>query len=167
MTGQYPGRVQTDHGQQFGGAFEEFLAAPGAVFVGAEGVDEVVLDAQDRVEGVHGSLEDHGRLVPTEPAQVLLGQPAQVDHVPVLAAEEDVPGGDRSGAGQQAQEPQAEGGLATSGFADQGHGLARVQIESDVVDRGEPRAASGAVPDVDTAHGQQGTVGRGGGGGCV
>ena len=47
-------------------------------------VDELVADAHDRVERVHGALEDHRDVAPADAAQLL---PAQADEI--LALEED------------------------------------------------------------------------------
>src|SRR5699024_128073 len=156
-TVQDPSRVQADHGEQVGGEFEDLRTAVSQnVLVGAEGVEEVVGDPQDGVERVHRALEDHGRLVPPEAAQILLVEGAYVHEVAALASEEDLPGRDRAGAWQQSEEAEPECGLSAAGLADQGHGLSRVEGEVDLADHLDPGFAAGPVIDVDTAYRQQG-----------
>ena len=80
---------------------------------------DLVADGEDRVEAGDGVLKDHRDLVASDLAEFVA-----VELADILAFEEDAAGGDGSGAGQDAQDAETEGGLAGAALSDEGEGFA-------------------------------------------
>src|SRR5699024_10875875 len=102
---------------------------------------DLVADAPDRVEGMHGPLEDHRGPRPADRAQM---SPPHGEHV--LALQQDL-SGDVGRRGQQSQQRQGHGGLAASGLARQPEGAARLQEQVRTANRRNVLMAAGAVGD--------------------
>ena len=71
--GAHATAVHADELEQLAGANERIAASD--ALVRAHHVDELVADAHDRVERVHGALEDHRDVAPAELAQLLRALP--------------------------------------------------------------------------------------------
>ena len=95
--------------------------------VAEDGLRDLCGDRGDRVQRIHGALEDHGDALPADVGQLLLG-----DRGEVLALEQHLPGHARGGR-QQAGDREGGGGLATPGLANQAQRLPRLQDEREAV----------------------------------
>ena len=120
-------RLDPDHLEQRACAYERLLL--GDALVRLHHVDELVADAQHRVERVHCALEDHRDVAPAVLAQLgaALGEE-------VVAPEKDLAAGHAGRLAKDLQDRVAGGALATAGFAREAEDLARVDLEVDVVD---------------------------------
>ena len=93
--------------------------------VEAQGLGHLLADGEDRVQGGHGFLEDHGDAVAPDLAHPVLGAAAQV-----FPLEADLPGHRGRGGGQEPQDGHGGDGLAAAGFPHQPQGLAGGQVEA-------------------------------------
>src|SRR5262249_321096 len=91
--------------------------------------DDLIRDAQDRIQGVHCSLHNNGDLAPPHVAPELLL--VQWHHVKPVDAHAPVVGLDV--ARQEPQDGACQGGLATTGFAEDRQGLPWSQGKGDAV----------------------------------
>ena len=108
---QAPDRVgQADSFQDFGRGLPGLFAVH--ALVDAEDLSDLGADAEHRVEGGEGLLEDHGDLFPPD-----LAHPFFVIGEQVVAVEQDLSGD--GGAIQQADERQGGHALSAPGFAHQ------------------------------------------------
>jgi hypothetical protein len=106
------------------------------------GVPELPLDAEHRVEGVHGRLEHRGDLPPAQPVQLAVGQGVQVP-----AVEPDLPAGVVRGPVEQPEQGVAQGGLPAAGLTEQADELALGEVEGHVPDGVRGRQVPGPVVD--------------------
>lgn len=112
-----------DHGEQVAGALVGGGFAEGAV-VGAQDVGELVADAHERVEGVHGALQDDRQGGPAVAAQPAFAQGDEVDGFAVAGVVDDAAGGGDRGWALQPGQGGDEGGFAGAGFAGDAEDLA-------------------------------------------
>ena len=115
--------------------FKQFLHPLHSLFVRDALVDQDSLgdlfaDLFHRVEGVHGTLEDHGDLFPPEIPQFLIGKMGDV-----FAVEQDLAAFYVAFLREQTDDRQGGGGFAAARFANQADGFALVQIKADAVHR--------------------------------
>ncbi len=93
--------------------------------VEAQGLGHLLADGEDRIQGGHGFLEDHGDVVAPDLAHPGLGAPAQV--FPLKA---DRAGHLGRGSLEEPQDGQRGDGLAAAGLPHQAQGLAGGQVET-------------------------------------
>jgi hypothetical protein len=114
-----------------------------------DGVDQLIADRHDRVERVHGALENHRDLVPAESLQLVVAHGQDVETL-----EADIAAGDDGGGLEQAQQGQGNGRLAAAGLPREPKDLAWGDIETDAID-GPHGANFGLVLDRKIAHFEQ------------
>ena len=85
---------------------------------------DLVADGEDRVEAGDGVLKDHRDLGAAD-----LPEFVAVDQADILALEEDAAGGDGGGARQDAQDAEAERGLAGAALSDEGERFAALDAQ--------------------------------------
>ena len=102
-------------------------------------IRELIADFHDRVERIHGALEDDGDPAPAELAQFRI-----IHFQDILAFEEDLPAGDQGRGMQDAQDGMGDGGFAAAGFAGQTDHFARLNGERNPIHRLD-RSARGQV----------------------
>lgn len=112
-------------------------------------------DAQHRVEGGHGFLEDHSDAAASDVLEFPFGQGKEVPPI-----KEGLPGGDPARrVGHQTQHAQGQHALAAAGLAHQGQGFSLLQGKACGIDRlGHPLGggeAGGQAPNV-----QHGSIAR-------
>jgi len=93
-------------------------------------LDDLRAHAHDRVEAGRGLLKDHPDTPAAHPAHRRFGQAEQG-----FAGQADFAGDDATAIGQQARERERGHRLAATGFAQQGEGLAGVDLQIDAVYR--------------------------------
>ena len=103
-------------------------------------LDHLRVDAQQRVQGHHGVLEDHGDARSAQPREGRL--PGRQE---VLAVEHDPARGDAAGLVDQADDGEAGDGLAGPRFADQAEDLAAPEAEIDTVHRSHDPGPGGEL----------------------
>ena len=91
----------------------------------AQGFGHLLPDGEDRVEGGHGFLEDHGDVVAPDLAHPGVGAAAQV-----FSLETDFAGHQSRGGLEQPQDGHGGDGLAAAGLPHQAQGLAGGQVEA-------------------------------------
>src|SRR5687767_10916110 len=134
--------------QQLVGAVADLAAILHAVR--ARGVQELLPDRDDRVEGVEGGLEDHRGLGPPVLAEIVVVQPADIGGQPVLRVE-DLAARHLRAARRESDESDRERRLSGAALADDGQRLALLELERDGADRMHG-AAAGDVVDGQIAH---------------
>ncbi len=87
---------------------------------------------ENRVEGGHRFLEDHGDPVPPHGAHPLLGQPEKISPL-----EEDPPGDDPAGKGDQPEDGKGGNALAASRLPHDGQGFGDLKREGQIVHRND------------------------------
>ena len=128
-------------------------------------LDDLVADALDRVERVHGALEDHGDGTPAVRSQRVLAAGEDV-----LAVEKD-PARDARIGREQPHQREAERRLPATRLPDQAHALAAREREVGALHGVELAPSSEVEPDVQVLHLQHrraahdsSSAGRGGAG---
>ncbi len=114
--------------------------APADRLVRPDRLDHLLADRLDRIQPGHRILEHHGDLAAADRGQLALPQRPDVP-----AVEVDLAAGDLPRRLDQAQDGQAERGLAGAGLADDAHPLQPPDVEADVPDRGEHAVGSDEV----------------------
>ena len=123
------------------GQFARFALFHGAVR--GDHLLHLVADGDDRIQPGDGVLEDHGNLVAADLLEFVA-----VELGDVAALIEHAPGGDAGGAGQDAQDAEAERGFAGAAFADEGENLAAFEGQRGAA-QGADRPFAGAVFDAE------------------
>jgi hypothetical protein len=109
--------------------------APVHALVEAQGLGDLLPDRQDRVQRGHRLLEDHGDPVAPERADAGVAQAREFDAFEAGPARLDP-----AGVAQQPQQRERRHALARAALADDGQGLARIDVEGDAVDGAQPAA---------------------------
>ena len=118
-------------------------------------VGELIADLHDRVECIHGALEDDRDLAPAKLSQFCI-----IHFQDVPAVEEDLPAGDQGWGMQDAQDGMGDGGFTAAGFAGQADHLARLDGDGNAIHRLD-RPARGQINDPQIPDIQQRVIRRG------
>ena len=121
------------HLQKVDGALLDLLLALALAVVEGDDLVDLLTDAEDRVEGGHGLLEDHGDVVAPELLHDLVGG---LGDIIGLVAQVQADGALHHlalGPLQQLHQGEAGDALAAAGLAHDAHGLADGHVEGDAV----------------------------------
>ena len=116
---------------------------------------DLVAHPADRVEGVHGTLEDDADVGPATTPECL-----RIERAQFLSVEPDRATRDAPVLGQQAGDGEGRGRLATAGLAHETDGLARIDLEADAVHGPCHAALADAELHAQVTHLQEGHVSR-------
>ena len=132
--------------QQFQRPCPRHRAANAAVQL--QNLADLRLDGVQRIERGHRLLEDDRNVVAADAADLALRQVEQF-----AALEADGAGGMRRGRiGQQLQDRQRADRFARTGFADQRHAFAALDLERDAIDRDRTCRSADGMPPTDRGH---------------
>ena len=112
----------------------------GQVGVGEDGLHQLLLHGEQRIEGGHGILEDETDARATNGPHLVLALAGDE-----LAVEVDVTTGDATGRAQQIDDGVADGGFASAGLTDDADDLALFNRKREILDRGKHPVAGGVL----------------------
>jgi hypothetical protein len=136
-------------------------------FVQGERFGDLVADGEDRIEGGHRLLEDHGDVVAANGPEPVVRRAHEIERLPRGGPEQHLPAGDPSaGVVGEPHDRQRRDGFPRAGLAHHRQGLSRLHVEAHVLD-----GPQGALPAAElhrqAADGQERFIVNGQAGWCV